>query len=187
MSNRQPGKSKVKQPMRPNIRITHALNGRVKDYAAEHGLSTSEAYERIIETGLETLEAESQEQRDAEPRVEEDSPDAQPAGDDLRERAEAALDELDVPGRDAATERKRRQAVMWAWDYLREHGDATSSEIANATFGYFWDTDLGYSLHSRYPGYGLWDGYLRDTLDELPGVEGPPPRGNEWEFVDEDE
>lgn len=43
--------------MRPNIEITHQLNGRVKDYAAEHDLDLSEAYKRIIETGLEELEA----------------------------------------------------------------------------------------------------------------------------------
>lgn len=106
-------------------------------------------------------------------------------GDDLRDRAQGALDQLDVPGRDASTERNRRQAVMWAWDYLRVHGDATSSEIANATFGYFWDTDLGYSVSSRYPGYGLWDNCVRDALKQLPGVDAPGEKGNEWEFVEE--
>lgn len=41
--------------MRPNIQISHELNGRVKDWAAEHGLSTSEAYRIIIEAGVEQL------------------------------------------------------------------------------------------------------------------------------------
>lgn len=42
-------------PMRPNIQISHELNGRVKDYAAEHDLSTSEAYKKIIQAGLDEL------------------------------------------------------------------------------------------------------------------------------------
>lgn len=44
--------------MRPNIQISHSLNGRVKDYAAENDLTTAEAYQEIIETGLEELTAE---------------------------------------------------------------------------------------------------------------------------------
>lgn len=54
MSNNQ---RTVSGRMRPNIQISHALNGRVKDYAAEHDLTTSEAYREIIERGLEELEA----------------------------------------------------------------------------------------------------------------------------------
>lgn len=42
--------------MRPNIRISHTLNGRVKDYADRNDLTTEEAYKEIIETGLEELE-----------------------------------------------------------------------------------------------------------------------------------
>ena len=42
--------------MRPNIDITHTLNGRVKDYAEENDLNLGEAYTQIIETGLEELE-----------------------------------------------------------------------------------------------------------------------------------
>lgn len=41
--------------MRPNIQISHSLNGRVKDYAAENDMTTSEAYREIIEKGLEGL------------------------------------------------------------------------------------------------------------------------------------
>jgi hypothetical protein len=41
--------------MRPDIRISHTKNGRIKDFAAERGLSTSEAYELIIDAGLEAL------------------------------------------------------------------------------------------------------------------------------------
>jgi len=42
--------------MRPNIQISHQLNGRVKDYAAANDLTTDEAYKEIIEAGLEELE-----------------------------------------------------------------------------------------------------------------------------------
>jgi len=173
--------------MRPNIRITHALNGRVKDYAAEHGLDTSEAYTRVIEVGLEKLEQQAEQDKDARPDddlVTQHDETGENARDDLRDRAEAALDELDVPGRDPAIERNRREAIMWAWDYLRRRGDASSSEIANATFGYFWDVDLGYSISSRYPGYGLWDNCVRDALAELPGVDAPAEKGSEWAFVE---
>jgi hypothetical protein len=42
--------------MRPNIDISHTLNGRVKDYAEENGLDLDEAYREIIEAGLDVVE-----------------------------------------------------------------------------------------------------------------------------------
>jgi len=138
-----------------------------------------ESYEDVIWRLIEQADAS-----DDEPREREDSAVTQDVDGDLRDRADAALDELDVPGRDPAIERNRREAIMWAWDYLRRRGNATSSEIANATFGYFWDVDLGYSISSRYPGYGLWDNCIRDVLSELPGVDSPPEKGSEWAFVE---
>lgn len=45
----------ITDTMRPNIRISHTLNGRVKDYAAEHGMSVPEAYEEIITAGLDAV------------------------------------------------------------------------------------------------------------------------------------
>jgi len=42
--------------MRPNIDITHTLNGRVKDYAEQQDVSLGEAYQEIIEAGLEAVE-----------------------------------------------------------------------------------------------------------------------------------
>jgi len=44
--------------MRPNIEISHRLNGEVKDYAARHDMSAGDAYQRVIETGLEALEVQ---------------------------------------------------------------------------------------------------------------------------------
>ena len=53
MTNNQP---RSRTGMRPNIDISYALNGRVKDYAKSEGLELSAAYQRIIEKGLEELE-----------------------------------------------------------------------------------------------------------------------------------
>jgi len=41
--------------MRPNIQISHAKNGRIKDWAAERDLTTADAYSQIIDAGLEAL------------------------------------------------------------------------------------------------------------------------------------
>jgi hypothetical protein len=42
--------------MRPNIDISHTLNGRVKDYAKQQDVSLGEAYREIIEAGLKSVE-----------------------------------------------------------------------------------------------------------------------------------
>jgi hypothetical protein len=42
--------------MRPNIDISHTLNGRVKDYAEQQDVSLEAAYQEIIEAGLEAVE-----------------------------------------------------------------------------------------------------------------------------------
>ncbi|MBX0288171.1 hypothetical protein [Haloarcula salinisoli] len=42
--------------MRPNIDVSHTLNGRVKDYAEQQDMGLTEAYEEIIEAGLEAVE-----------------------------------------------------------------------------------------------------------------------------------
>ena len=42
--------------MRPNIDISHTLNGRVKDYAEQRDITLKEAYREINEAGLESVE-----------------------------------------------------------------------------------------------------------------------------------
>jgi len=42
--------------MRPNIDISHTLNGRVKDYAEQEEKDLEEAYQEIIAAGLEAVE-----------------------------------------------------------------------------------------------------------------------------------
>ena len=42
--------------MRPNIDVSHTLNGQVKDYAEQQDMGLTEAYQEIIEAGLEAVE-----------------------------------------------------------------------------------------------------------------------------------
>ena len=42
--------------MRPNIDISHTLNGRVKDYAKTQDMALDKAYREIIEAGLKAVE-----------------------------------------------------------------------------------------------------------------------------------
>jgi hypothetical protein len=51
--------------MRPNIEISHQLNGRVKDYAAASDQTTSEAYREIIKAGLAAVESQTEAKPDA--------------------------------------------------------------------------------------------------------------------------
>lgn len=44
--------------MRPNIDISHTLNGRVKDYAENEDLTLEEAYQKVIERGVDELAEE---------------------------------------------------------------------------------------------------------------------------------
>ena len=46
--------------MRPNVEITHTLQGRIKDFAEERDLTLSEAYTELLEAGLKTLETQDQ-------------------------------------------------------------------------------------------------------------------------------
>ncbi len=42
--------------VRPNIDISHTLNGRVKDYAEQQDVSLKEGYREIIEAGLDAVD-----------------------------------------------------------------------------------------------------------------------------------
>ena len=42
--------------MRPNIDISHTLNGQVKDYAKQQDMALDEAYREVIEAGLDAVE-----------------------------------------------------------------------------------------------------------------------------------
>lgn len=55
--------------MRPNIQISHSLNGRVKDFAAAWGIKMDEAYRLVIEAGLAEL-YEGERTEDSDPTTE---------------------------------------------------------------------------------------------------------------------
>ncbi|GGL73478.1 hypothetical protein [Halocalculus aciditolerans] len=121
----------------------------------------------------------------AEPSAEPpEEPSAGPGGDGLRERAKDALDDVDVPARGRDQERARKNAVLWAWDFLRENAPTGTRDIANAVFYEFEDDpDFGYSAaSSRYDGYSAWDSCIRDALAQLPGVHSPGQGGTVWKF-----
>jgi len=162
----------------------HALQTRVRDLE-----------ERVA--AAEQAESDERDQRDGQT---EESPQRSVSGaerradaggsssvdestDSVRAKAEKAVEAADIAG-SGNVQRNRREALLWAWDYLRQEGKAQSSQIANATYGAFWDDDLGYGVQTRYPGRGLWQGYLREELAKLPNVDDPPQRGRTWEFVD---
>jgi len=48
--------------MRPNVDITHQLNGRVKDIAEANDWTVPEAYEYIIRSGVSMIEAQAESQ-----------------------------------------------------------------------------------------------------------------------------
>jgi hypothetical protein len=98
---------------------------------------------------------------------------------------EEQLSEMDVPGRPAEVERARREAIKYAWERLRVEGSMKPREIANDTFGQFFEhPELGYSTSTgRYAGYQFWDNCLRSALKELPGVH---QSGRTWVFREEE-
>lgn len=137
---------------------------------------------RVIHDGFYELADETP--GDVDEATEPDlSPEPESETDDLRARMEDALAALEIPGRSETVEETRRDAIRWAWEYLRDAGEAKSRDIANATFEEFRDEKINYKpSKSRFDGYGLWDNCVRDALKELPGVEGPGDRGDTWFF-----
>jgi len=126
--------------MRPNIQISHALNGRVKDYAAEHDLSAPEAYEEIIRVGLDVVTDEdpvaggddtrerargnSDDTQDA-PAAETDSAPSPPSHDEL---LSAAYD-----GKEQADERAAIGSVALSWLQSRDE-PVTASDFKQALY-----------------------------------------------------
>jgi len=155
-----------------------------------------ESYEDVIWRLVDAAAAGAQEPR-VEPHTDTDArtdmadtqsgeTDVQTDTADLEERMEATLADLDITGRGAETKEVRREAARYAWNELRDRGEATTQEIANAAFDEYADSRLGYSAsENHYRGYTFWDSFARDVMKQLPGVESPPERGNTWRF-DED-
>jgi hypothetical protein len=141
----------------------------------EHG-NAVKVYEGLYELVEDPRDTETNE-------MDQTRQDSEVPTDDLRERMESTLAGLEVPGRPAAVERTRREAIKYAWDRLREVGEMPPSRLADDVMGKFFENDdLGYSVSSQHPGYQLLDNVLRDTVRELPGVHST---GRVWQFREE--
>lgn len=125
--------------MRPNIEITHTLNGRVKDYAADHDLDLPEAYKRIIETGLAELESADDQTADQPDNrtATEPTPDVVEPGGDVDERISEIVAEVsaswdDTPDRLQARRDAARAALSLAVTRGRlSKSDAVSDVLPN--------------------------------------------------------
>jgi len=73
--------------------------------------------------------------------------------DSVRAEAVDVAEAMEIKGHSTETRQARREALLFAWDYLRGEGRAQSSEIANATFDAF-EGELGYSAQQKYRGPG---------------------------------
>lgn len=90
--------------MRPNIDISHTLGGRVKDWAEANDVDDlSEAYTRVLEAGLEALEA-----------------DPEPDGGVAAEEAAEETDDA-TPGPDAIYDCPECDFESDDWDEWDEH------------------------------------------------------------------
>ncbi len=118
-----------------------------------------------------------------------DAPDVDVKADQRRAEAEEEVEGLTLHGRFEKYDTARKDALLFAWDFLRDRGSATGREISTAVAQEFGYDALQYSPSDdpdRYPAYSLFRGFLSDALRELPGVD--PYTGNEkggeWRYVD---
>lgn len=113
-----------------------------------------------------------------------DTLDEMESEDTLRAAMEARLDEIHIKGRASAVEATRREALIYAWERLREEGEMRPRDLADDVLGKFFDDpDLNYSTTpNNHPGYQLLDNFLRETLLQLPGVHST---GRVWQFREE--
>ena len=115
----------------------------------------------------------------------EDSDDQEGSDDDLpdelQRRMESQVASMDIKGRPTAVKRARRDALIYAWDRLREEGEMQPKRLADDVIGQFFDNpDLNYSVSaSGHPGYQLLDNFLREAMLDLPGVHST---GRVWQF-----
>jgi len=156
------------------LRVTEKLADELYDRKQR-----GESYEDVIWRLIEREESASEPPQDTparraepEPEVEQEPRERGESGATLREDTEDALEELNVPGRPQRVEDTRREAIMWGWDYLRENGPMSPTELADAIFTEFEDNpDLDYSRsEERHPGYQFWDNCGRSVMRELPAV-----------------
>lgn len=166
--------------MRPNIRISHELNGRVKDYAAVSGQSLSEAYREIIEAGLREVRRE-----DGHRKVVVDEPATKRTahGPVAREESlEEILTNVEFP---ASKDRDECiAAIEAARAYMEQNGSATMRELVANVMP---EHPVGYAVPElkegkRYRG-AWWRRVVKPGLEALPSIEKPPTGASDWKYV----
>lgn len=97
--------------------------------------------------------------------------DRQKRGDDLLGRG--LVEEVDLPGTGKTLE-ARRDALVAAYEYLRQHPEAKKSDFLKEVFP---DHPAGFETAE-----GWWNA-IQPALAELPGVDPPKERGHIWHFL----
>jgi len=175
-----------REPGDTSIRVTGKLADELYDRKGRGG-SYEDVIWRLIEQA-EGIESSGGSTNGTDPSADRETHSADTEHTDpdaMRARMEEQLSDMDVPGRPAEVERARREAIKYAWERLRVEGSMKPREIANDTFGQFFEhPELGYSTSTgRYAGYQFWDNCLRAALKELPGVH---QSGRTWVFREEE-
>jgi len=98
------------------------------------------------------------------------------AGTDSPERpfvVEQRVNEMELPGSGPRLE-ARREAILAAFDYLREHPTAKKSDFLEEVYP---DCPAGFDTPE-----GWWN-VVQQALKELPHVDPPKERGHIWHFL----
>jgi len=98
---------------------------------------------------------------------------ARPAAAPSASPMERAVEDVDLPGTGNTLE-ARQDALLAAYEYLREHPTAKKGDFLKDVFP------------SNAAGYETADGWwnaIQPALKELPGVDPPSERGHIWHFL----
>jgi hypothetical protein len=93
--------------------------------------------------------------------------------DDTDPSIEQLVADVDLPGT-GKTLRARQEALIAAYEYIREHPEAKKSDFLQEVFP---DHPAGFETAE-----GWWNA-IQPALAELPGVDPPKERGHIWHFL----
>lgn len=86
---------------------------------------------------------------------------------------EQLVEDIDLPGT-GKTLKTRQQALLAAYEYIRDHPEAKKSDFLQDVFP---DHPAGFETAE-----GWWNA-IQPALAELPGVDPPEERGHIWHFL----
>jgi DNA-binding Lrp family transcriptional regulator len=86
---------------------------------------------------------------------------------------ESLIEDVDLPGT-GKTLQARQQALVAAYEYIRDHPEAKKSDFLQDVFP---DHPAGFETAE-----GWWNA-IQPALAELPGVDPPEERGHIWHFL----